>query len=704
VRYLSICSGIEAATVAWAPLGWTPAAFAEIEPFACAVLGHHYPEVPNLGDMTAPDFCERARKLGRIDLIVGGTPCQAFSVAGLRRSLKDERGNLTLRFCEIIDELDPEWVVWENVPGVLSTEDNAFGCLLAGLVGDPEPILPGKKGWSNAGLAVGPRRAAAWRIQDAQYHRLAQRRRRVFVVVRRAGNGDGPAAVLFEPESLPRHSPPSREKGKGVARCVTASTGGCSGKEQQLTFVDGGGGEPLNAIAGTLSPGAHPGSYNGQDASNGMLVAHALRADGFDASEDGTGRGTPLVPVVSPILVRADSGLVYTVSCCTDPEMGERYHVEELSLCCSREGLAEMGIHIAQSPAPDQSVPLRAFNIIGCGQKGKNHAYETDVSGCLQHKGLAATGNEAGTLVAFSCKDYGADAGEIAPTPRAMHEQDGNANAGGQVAVAFHARQDPDLSGDVTHPVDTDGHTNGILTNVQMPDTLELQGIRRIQDANATEADARQVLRVLRQAIREEAFAEWGLAVSSALQSAEILRSDLHGEVADRDWSYPAPSESKQRKSEGEEEEVGRGLRGVRETERKGCTPSEREYRRQPTGESQKDLPVLPQQDASPEELLQGLRLTHEGAWILQQALAAIQEMGRSPQGEGQSIRPGTQGRSAEPAADMQGEGLRETLSCEWLLRAARTASTSRQALIATDNLIRKENPGSMAVRRLTPV
>ncbi len=139
MRYLSVCSGIEAASVAWGPLGWTPVAFAEIEPFPCALLAHHYPSIPNLGDMTQ---INGSAYRGQLDVLVGGTPCQSFSVAGLRRGLSDERGNLTLKFVELANAVQPSFVVWENVPGVLSSKDNAFGCFLGGLSGFNGELLP----------------------------------------------------------------------------------------------------------------------------------------------------------------------------------------------------------------------------------------------------------------------------------------------------------------------------------------------------------------------------------------------------------------------------------------------------------------------------------------------------------------------------------------------------------------------------------
>ena len=145
IRFGSLCSGIEAASVAWEPLGWQPAWFAEIEPFPCAVLAHHWPHVPNHGDMTLLVGKILSGAVEAPDILVGGTPCQAFSVAGLRGSLDDERGNLTLVLIRILDAIDfirqragkpPCILVWENVPGVLNTKDNAFGCFLGGLAGD----------------------------------------------------------------------------------------------------------------------------------------------------------------------------------------------------------------------------------------------------------------------------------------------------------------------------------------------------------------------------------------------------------------------------------------------------------------------------------------------------------------------------------------------------------------------------------------
>lgn len=219
LSFISLFSGIEAASAAWKPLGWKCLALAEIEPFPSAVLAYHYPGVPNLGDITKADWTQFE---GKCDVVVGGPPCQAFSIAGLRNSLQDERGNLSLEYLKVVDTINPRWVITENVPGWLSTKDNAFGCFLAGLVGADAPLVsPLERGrWTDAGMVVGPKRAAAWRILDAQYFRLAQRRRRVFVVAS-PRNGGNPASILFESLGLQGNPPPSRKTGERVAPTVT---------------------------------------------------------------------------------------------------------------------------------------------------------------------------------------------------------------------------------------------------------------------------------------------------------------------------------------------------------------------------------------------------------------------------------------------------------------------------------------------------
>lgn len=225
ISYGSVCSGIEAASVAWHSLGFRADWFSEIEPFPSAVLAHRWPEVPNLGDMTKLARQVLTGAIKAPPLLVGGTPCQAFSVAGMREGLADPRGALTIKYVELLDAIDhvrtqrgePEAAcLWENVPGVLSDKGNAFGCFLGALVGESEELQPPGGKWKDAGCVYGPRRTVAWRILDAQYFGLAQRRRRVFVVAS-ARAGFDPAAVLFEREGVRRDHPPRRGEGQDVA-------------------------------------------------------------------------------------------------------------------------------------------------------------------------------------------------------------------------------------------------------------------------------------------------------------------------------------------------------------------------------------------------------------------------------------------------------------------------------------------------------
>lgn len=274
MRYLSVCSGIEAATVAWHPLGWQAAAYSEIEPFPRAVLAHHYPETPCHGDFTTIG----ADEYGPIDLLVGGTPCQSFSIAGLRGGLADERGNLALEFLRLADRTRPRWLVWENVPGVLSSEGGRdFGTFLGGL---------GQLGYG-----------FAYRVLDAQHFGVPQRRRRVFVVGH-LGDWRRAAAVLFERHSLSGNFAPRREKGQVAPTVPSRSTGG--GGLGTDFDCDGGLIRWPAEIAPTLN--AHFGDKMGLENQHinggcGHFVAHSLRGEGFDASEDGTGRGTPLIAI-----------------------------------------------------------------------------------------------------------------------------------------------------------------------------------------------------------------------------------------------------------------------------------------------------------------------------------------------------------------------------------------------------------------------
>lgn len=247
ITFGSVCSGIEAASVAWHSLDWRAAWLAEVDVAASQVLAYRLgataPVFPmagtekqiqkatwgtsltNWGDMTRVAEMVRCGEAEAPDILCGGTPCQSFSVAGARRGLEDARGNLALSFIQLADAIDerraaegkePCIVIFENVPGLLSSNDNAFGCFLGALSGEVLPLVPSGKRWTNAGVVLGPERAVAWRVGDAQYFGLAQRRRRVFVVAS-AREGFDPAAILLEFDGVRRDSAPRREAGEGVA-------------------------------------------------------------------------------------------------------------------------------------------------------------------------------------------------------------------------------------------------------------------------------------------------------------------------------------------------------------------------------------------------------------------------------------------------------------------------------------------------------
>lgn len=212
IVYGSVCSGIEAATAAWHPLSWEPSFFSEIDKFPRAVLQHHYPEVPLHGDFTTI----QDGQYRPIDLLVGGTPCQSFSIAGLRGGLDDDRGNLALEYLRLAGRLRPRWLVWENVPGVLSSNGGRdFGSILGGMV--------------ELGYGV------AYRVLDAQFFGVAQQRRRVFLVGH-LGDWRRAAAVLFERESLSGVAEPAKQK--AVSVCLTARGAGFL-DDRQTYITDG---------------------------------------------------------------------------------------------------------------------------------------------------------------------------------------------------------------------------------------------------------------------------------------------------------------------------------------------------------------------------------------------------------------------------------------------------------------------------------
>lgn len=441
ITYGSVCSGIEAASTAWEALGFQPEWFSEIEAFPSVVLAHHWPQVTNLGDMTKIAERIRSGDIAAPDVLVGGTPCQAFSVAGARKGLADDRGQLTISYGELADAIDdtrtaagkqPAIIVWENVPGVLSSKDNAFGAFLGLLAGEDCELQPPGKKWTNAGFVSGPKRTIAWRVLDAQYFGVAQRRRRVFVVASARTDFD-PKKVLFESEGVRRDTAPSRGTRQVVAALTANGVGTCGADDNQgqaghLIAAFGGGNcsGPIDVATACTAHGVRMDfdteTFLAQCVTGN--VSHTLKAEGFDGSEDGTGRGTPIVNTFS------STGKGSWAEGCGTLRAREQE---------SHEHLAVMTVHGTQDP--DTNVEL-AHTL------GRNQGQENAV-------------------FAFNSKDHGQDAAEeISPTLRAAGHGDSHANAGAPPAVAYGfqpriARNGRGDMGDVCHALTAEAGETG---------------------------------------------------------------------------------------------------------------------------------------------------------------------------------------------------------------------------------------------------
>ena len=445
MRYLSVCSGIEAVSVAWHPLGWQPAMFAEIDPFCCWLLRSRYRasrpvHMPSPHDaltreeakqraaairnvvglpadgavINAGDFTKiGADDVGAIDLLAGGTPCQSFSVAGKRAGLDDPRGNLTIEFARLAGRLRPLWLVWENVPGVLSIDGGrTFGAFLGILV--------------QLGYGI------AYRVLDAQFTGVPQRRRRVFVVGH-LGDWRGPAAVLLERSGLSGNSPPRREARKGVAGGVEVGPVGGRLTETAPTidagckdgFIRNQLGVGVLSSTDETSHCLNAGGMGRQDFESETLIAHVLSADGFDASEDGTGRGTPVVPIAICTAHTQSNGSGFSNDVAHTLESG-----------------SAQAVAFAQNARDEVRL---------CGRDGKT-------VGSL----AARPGVKQQSYIAFSAKDYGGDASDVAPTLRSMGHDASHSNGGRQIAIAFAQNQEGDvLSSDVMQSLGTNSNATG---------------------------------------------------------------------------------------------------------------------------------------------------------------------------------------------------------------------------------------------------
>ncbi|WP_282372255.1 DNA cytosine methyltransferase [Pseudomonas sp. PS02290] len=447
IDYGSVCSGIEAASAAWEPLGMTPAWFAEIEPFPSAVLAHHYPQVQNHGDMTKLGALVLAGKITAPEVLIGGTPCQAFSVAGMRQGMLDPRGALTIKYVELADAVDHVRtargddecvVVWENVPGVLSDKQNAFGCFLGALAGEDCELQPSGKRWTDAGCVYGPKRTVAWRILDAQYFGLAQRRRRVFVVAS-ARRGFDPVAVLFEREGVRRDTAPRRGEGQdvtGTAPFGPALQCGCGHVfPEELGHYgcmncEGDEGPAVTMFGGIPAFGGH--TLGGSVERSATLTAKDTRLDmeseTFFVAPTLTGGGRKSggyslddIPITAPAL-RAQSQSSHRADSEAFIVTGTLQANGKAAGSATQQD-AESGLLVVHG-TQDPCISDKAFAL------GRNSGQEN-------------------AILAFSCKDHGADAGSLSPTLRAMNHSSSHANAGGQVAVC--------ITGEITHTLKAEG-------------------------------------------------------------------------------------------------------------------------------------------------------------------------------------------------------------------------------------------------------
>lgn len=412
MNYVSLFSGIDAASVAWKPLGWHCCAVAEIEAFPCAVLAHYYPQTPNLGDVTKITE-DQIISLGPVDVLIFGSPCQDLSVAGKREGLAGARSGLfhdAMRICGWLRKYNGlRFAIFENVPGLFSSNKGRdFAVVVGTLAGlsEAEIGLP-EKGWGTEGCALGSEGLVEWGVLDAQFWGLAQRRRRVFALAD-FGDWANRCPILLEPESL-RGNSPSREQarqsiagssgrslersgsgpGLGIAKVaptISARQKGGGGLGTDFDLDSGlvptaggcvtafGGNNTSGPIDVATARSSSSSPHGRLDFESETFVTHSLRAEGFDASEDGTGRGIPLVPV-----------------CFDDPR---RFDAN--------------GVH-------------------GGGEHGDLHPV------------LRPTNPAA--LICFSSKDHGADAErDLSPTLRAGGHSESHPNAGVPPAIAFALR------------------------------------------------------------------------------------------------------------------------------------------------------------------------------------------------------------------------------------------------------------------------
>ena len=671
MRYGSVCSGIEAASVAWEPLGWRPSFFSEIEPFPRAVLAHWWPGVPCHGDFTTI----REGEYDPIDVIVGGTPCQSFSVAGLRGGMADDRGNLALQFLALAGRLRPRWVVWENVPGVLSSnEGRDFGSFVGGL---------GELGYG-----------WAYRTLDAQFFGLAQRRKRVFVVGY-LGDWRRAAAVLFERASLRGDPPPRREAGQRAPTIPSRSTaGGGLGTDFDL---DGGLDQAAACdVADTLTVGANqPTGFVGDCVAEPLARSVRARANASHREDSDT-----YIPVISPALKSRDykgpssdgdgDGAPLIAFNLTPSNSNKDFNAREAQYA---QAITGNGNRVSARGGDQIAHSLRAEGFdasedgTGRGTPLVAAAYRTSGNCGAWDTGdrtdaLTTSTDPNSHIIAFSSKDHGTDAeNDLSPTLRAGGHNASHANAGVPPAIAFALRgREGGAMPEVHDQVSALRSASGGSTRDFIAYSRETNN--GVSHGTTPETRPDQTLRELRDAVGEEAFSKWGLGIHAAFWAQEVLRSEVHGAgfrepTKDGDVLGGDPRPRAKNRSQGVLFALWRF----------GCSgrPSRRwRSPKQLAGELVSYLSELPCQRAPQARLMLSLWRAAEGLGPLRQALSETEAAWRSAQGD------------YETAPDVR--GLRGSSPQSGPLRAPLHESQTGEGA----GLLRSE-VGVSAVRRLTP-
>lgn len=676
MRFGSVCSGIEAASVAWHELGWEAAWLAEVDVSASAVLAHRFaataPRYPlpgtekslkriqwgnrlvNWGDMTRLPEAVRCGAAEAPDILCGGTPCQGFSLAGLRGGLDDPRGQLTLSFVELANAIDdrraadgkePCVVFWENVPGVRSDAGNAFGHFLAALVGVEDPVEPGPRPqpgrssthwtwkkeagehvprWPGAGAVAGPRRSVAWRSSDAQYAGLAQRRERVFLVAS-AREGFDPQVVLFEFDSLRRDIAPSRDQGQD--------------------------------IAGTLAAGTYGGGFPGTDEACSGYVQPVGRHSGLEPQ---WWDGSPISQTLDAVLHKGQ----------TMPEKNrfpavlQPVEVYAFQPRIARNGRGDMGQIVnalqAQSGETGKGDAAPCVAVVPILEVGaRTGASTTDIRAGI---GIGIEGDPMFTLQ--SSKQHGVavlpfNTTQITSPDNGANPQWGDpcfslAAGNHPPAVCIHGTQDPDLRIDLAHTLGRNsGQGNAVCVTGDITHALKADGFDGSEDgtgrgqpiiadylerrhADAYEADASSILSTLLETVGSETYGKWGFGILAALQSPEILQSWLHGASLRSPTKEIRSQLDDSALSRSEDSAANRLLRQVWEHGPNGCSSQGRGLAKQLAGKSGEALSVLSHQGASGEDFLRIVRKTTEGVRLLLEALSAFRQVGRPENGDAQ--------------------------------------------------------------------